>query len=80
MNIISKAFAYLSKARISTAILPTEINSSTKLGRWKIDYNHQVIHRKVDQANDDHCGCCANDFDDNDDVAEKTDKYFFYYL
>lgn len=77
MNIISKAFRYLSKASISTA--PTE-QITTKLGRWKIDYNHQVIQRKVDQANEDHCGCCVNEFDNNGDVAEKKDKYFFYYL
>jgi hypothetical protein len=77
MNIISKALGYLSKARISTA--PTE-QITTKLGRWKIDYSHQVIQRKVDQANEDHCGCCVNEFDDNDNVAEKKDKYFIYYL
>jgi len=29
------------------------------LGRWTIVYNPKVIDIKVDQANEDHCGCCG---------------------
>ena len=30
------------------------------LGRWKIDYCTNKINRKIDQANEDHCGPCGN--------------------
>ena len=30
------------------------------LGRWKIDYCTNKINRKVDQANEDHCGPCGS--------------------
>jgi hypothetical protein len=29
-----------------------------KLGRWKIQYEPQIIDLKITQANEDHCGCC----------------------
>lgn len=32
-----------------------------QLGRWRIDYTTSVLHRKIDQANEDHCGCCVVD-------------------
>jgi hypothetical protein len=31
-----------------------------ELGRWSLVYEPQIIHNKVDQANEDHCGCCQN--------------------
>ena len=73
-NVLSNAYSYLSKARLSTWFIPS-VDQVTKLGRWTIDYNHQVIQRKVDQANEDHCGCCVNEFNNKPD-----DKYAFYYL
>lgn len=30
----------------------------TKLGRWQLHYDPKIVHSKVDQANEDHCGCC----------------------
>ena len=30
-----------------------------KLGRWKIQYEPQIIDLKTTQANEDHCGCCT---------------------
>ena len=30
----------------------------TKLGRWQLHYDPRVVNSKVDQANEDHCGCC----------------------
>ena len=30
-----------------------------KLGRWYINYTPQIVHIKIDQANEDHCGCCS---------------------
>jgi hypothetical protein len=28
------------------------------LGRWNLNYTPAVVSRIVDQANEDHCGCC----------------------
>jgi hypothetical protein len=28
------------------------------LGRWHINYVPEVMDIKVNQANEDHCGCC----------------------
>jgi hypothetical protein len=33
--------------------------SSTKLGRWNIDYCNVKIYRKIDMSNEDHCGPCG---------------------
>jgi hypothetical protein len=30
------------------------------LGRWGIQYDKQIIDRKIIQANEDHCGCCVD--------------------
>ena len=35
-------------------------------------------NKKIDQANEDHCGCCVNEFNNNTD--NNTDKYLIYYL
>lgn len=29
------------------------------LGRWNIDYCYTKINRKIDSANEDHCGTCV---------------------
>lgn len=44
-----------------------------KLGRWKIQYDENVIHCKIDQANEDHCGCCVNDFKEIGDIKDIKD-------
>lgn len=28
------------------------------LGRWEIPSSTKLLHRKIDLANEDHCGCC----------------------
>jgi hypothetical protein len=28
------------------------------LGRWKIIYSRPIINKKIDLANEDHCGVC----------------------
>jgi hypothetical protein len=33
--------------------------TNTPLGRWQLHYDPKVVHSKVDQANEDHCGCCG---------------------
>jgi hypothetical protein len=30
------------------------------LGRWGIQYDEKVIDRKINQANEEHCGCCVD--------------------
>jgi hypothetical protein len=37
---------------------------STKLGRWRIQYEPQIIDLKTKQANEDHCGCCIDSASD----------------
>ena len=39
--------------RMMMANMPT-----TKLGRWQLHYDPNIVNSKVDQANEDHCGCC----------------------
>ncbi len=31
----------------------------TSLGRWNLDYCKKKINRKIDLANEDHCGPCG---------------------
>ncbi len=28
------------------------------LGRWNVDYSAEIINKKVDLSNEDHCGAC----------------------
>ena len=39
-------------------MLKPTTNATTKLGRWQLHYDPNVVAHKVDQANEDHCGCC----------------------
>ena len=48
MNFLRRMF----NAPAMNAIAPT------KLGRWQLHYDPKVVNSKVDQANEDHCGCC----------------------
>ena len=34
----------------------------TKLGRWQMNYDPNIVNSKVDQANEDHCGCCHDQY------------------
>jgi hypothetical protein len=53
MNFIRRIFNIPSSS-------PSSVNgiNSTKLGRWNLHYDPKIVHSKVDQANEDHCGCC----------------------
>ncbi len=35
--------------------------SSVALGRWGIQYDPKIIRIKIDQANEDNCGCCIEE-------------------
>jgi hypothetical protein len=39
--------------------------NTTKLGRWNLHYDPKIVHSKVDQANEDHCGCCHATIQEN---------------
>lgn len=58
---------------ISPMFLDT-ISYSTKLGRWKIEKDNKLINCKIDQANEDHCGCCVNEFTDQVKLDHSIDK------
>ncbi len=47
-------------------------NEQFKLGRWFIHYDQKIINTKIDQANEDHCGCCEID------IEEEYYKPFLY--
>ncbi len=44
-----------------------------KLGRWALIRDTKIINRKVDLANEDHCGCC--DEETNKKNENKKNKY-----
>jgi hypothetical protein len=66
--------------------------SSVVLGRWGIQYDPKIIRIKIDQANEDHCGCCvvADNPKKETDVSakmksrvvryEKTEEYLLPYV
>ncbi len=33
-------------------------NVPAALGRWHINYAPEIMNIKINQANEDHCGCC----------------------
>ena len=43
------------------------------LGRWNIQYDEVIIKRKVEQANEDHCGCC-NELILNNNITNTKNK------
>jgi hypothetical protein len=46
------------------------------LGRWLVEKDVKKIHIKIDQANEDHCGCCNITLQDDED--NEYYKPFFY--
>ena len=44
------------------------------LGRWAIHHSNTQIDRKIDLANEDHCGCCSV-VDVPNKVTEIEDDY-----
>ncbi len=51
------------------------------LGRWNIVYCQQKINKKIDLANEDHCGTCNNDNNNNDNknnIIIDNKKFKFY--
>jgi hypothetical protein len=44
----------------SAAAAAAAATAPLALGRWGIQYDEKVIDRKINQANEDHCGCCVD--------------------
>ena len=70
-------------------LFKSSVNSriTTKLGRWQLHYDPRIVHCKVDQANEDHCGCChdpilkpTNSNKDNEALNQPTDDYYIPYM
>jgi hypothetical protein len=36
------------------------------LGRWNLKYVPVVVHRTIDLANEDHCGCCITQINEKE--------------
>ena len=49
------------------------ISEQKYLGRWQLEHNYTVINQKVDYANEDHCGVCANGFQIKGSNQEEKD-------
>jgi hypothetical protein len=47
------------KGIVSRASAASASASSVVLGRWGIQYDPKIIRIKIDQDNEDHCGCCV---------------------
>jgi hypothetical protein len=43
------------------------------LGRWNIDYCENIINKKLDLSNEDHCGACNNNIINN--IDNKTHNF-----
>lgn len=51
------------------------------LGRWNIQYEPKIIHFKVDQSNEAHCGCCQMlpDPKNKEQTQKEQDEYLLPY-
>ena len=41
--------------RILLRLFARSTLAKPQLGRWQLAYSHQIINKKIDQANEDHC-------------------------
>ncbi len=78
MNTVNK-FIQTMKFNTNSGHIKTNLNN---LGRWHITYNKFEINKKVDLANEDHCGVCYStkyDYYINNSI-EHTDEYLEAFL
>ena len=47
------------------------------LGRWNLDYCYVRLNRKIDYANEDHCGSCSNGVAPVETPDEEYIKHIF---
>ena len=60
---------------------------SILLGRWSVQYDQRIIDQKINQANEDHCGCCVTESTETKATSlakktrdEKRDEYLLPYV
>jgi hypothetical protein len=75
MNI--KSFSTLTQMFVSKYF--TDYAYYPKLGRWNIQYENHIIHRKIDQANEDHGVFYTQKYTESNQKKEETDEYLFPY-
>jgi hypothetical protein len=78
--ILQSKFFNLSKENIKLflpSILSMNYLIENKIGRWKLSNNINTINIKVDQANEDHCGCCNLEQIINEDLDKEN--YYSYF-
>jgi len=59
IRIIAAMLSSFIKGFVSRTSSAASAASSVVLGRWGIQYDPKIIRIKIDQANEDHCGCCV---------------------
>jgi hypothetical protein len=64
--------------KILTATSNSVRTQNIELGRWSLVYEPKIIHNKVDQANEDHCGCCQNVIQET--CKTQDDEYILPYI
>jgi hypothetical protein len=75
-------------AAAARVVTPTTLVVPVTLGRWSIQYDENIIDRKINQANEDHCGCCVAPKNESTGAAnnksvvlyEKTEEYLLPYV
>jgi len=50
------------------------------LGRWLIEKDYKKVNRKLDLANEDHCGCCYVELETKKEEDSKEDYYLPFIL
>ena len=59
---------------IRRLLTPATNARTTQLGRWQLHYDPKVVHSKVDQANEDHCGCCGESAEQMKQMKQRDRK------
>ncbi len=54
--------------------------SQSILGRWLIEKDYKKVNRKLDLANEDHCGCCYVEPETKKEEDSKEDYYLPFIL
>lgn len=78
MNSVMKVnMEYLYRMMSTKNVFPVLVRKTVAdqkyLGRWQLEHNYIVINQKVDYANEDHCGVCANGFQIKGSNQEEND-------
>lgn len=78
MNSVMKInMKYLFRTMATKNIIPVLVRKKVAdqkyLGRWQIGQPYTIVNQKVDYANEDHCGVCANGAHIKEQIQEEED-------